>query len=148
MGALPAPLSTRGPEPGAPVPRPLPGSLDARHRPSFGGSEHFGDSARPLLSPPFPFLFARLLRQVLVVARGTLDLHCCLEGFSWSRWNLVSPPGIEPMLPVLGAHSLSHWTTREVPAVARLDFLPGWNFLFPAFLFPALTYHRWEHSTQ
>ena len=31
-----------------------------------------------------------------------------------------TPPGIEPMLPALGAHSLSRWTTREVPAMARL----------------------------
>ena len=28
---------------------------------------------------------------------------------------LVPSPGIEFMLPVLGAHSLNHWTTREVP---------------------------------
>ena len=30
-------------------------------------------------------------------------------------WDLVPWPGIEPQPPVLGAWSLSHWTTREVP---------------------------------
>ena len=30
-------------------------------------------------------------------------------------WGLVPWLGIEPALPVLGAWSLSHWTTREVP---------------------------------
>ena len=28
---------------------------------------------------------------------------------------LVPRPGIEPTLPALGAASLNHWTTREVP---------------------------------
>ena len=28
---------------------------------------------------------------------------------------LVPSPGIELMLPELGAHSLNYWTTREVP---------------------------------
>ena len=35
-------------------------------------------------------------------------LSCCL-------WDLVPWPGIEPGPPALGAQSLSHWTTREVP---------------------------------
>ena len=30
-------------------------------------------------------------------------------------WDLVPRPGIEPGHPALGAQSLSHWTTREVP---------------------------------
>ena len=30
---------------------------------------------------------------------------------------LVLQPGTEPMLPVLGAQSLNHWTTKEVPKV-------------------------------
>ena len=36
------------------------------------------------------------------------DLHCGLQ-------DLVPWPGIEPEAPGLGAQSLSHWTTREVP---------------------------------
>ena len=27
----------------------------------------------------------------------------------------IPQPGIEPMLPALGAYSLNHWTAREVP---------------------------------
>ena len=30
-------------------------------------------------------------------------------------WDLVPRPGIEPGPPALGAQSLSHWTTKEVP---------------------------------
>jgi len=33
-------------------------------------------------------------------------------------WDLV--PGIEPRPPVLGAQSLSHWTTREVPKMVSI----------------------------
>ena len=39
---------------------------------------------------------------------STLGLRCGI-------WNLVPLPGIEPVLPSLGARSLSHWTTRGVP---------------------------------
>ena len=48
-----------------------------------------------------------------------LWLHQVLVGapriFSYGTWNLVPGPGTEPRLPALGAWSLSHWTTREVP---------------------------------
>ena len=30
-------------------------------------------------------------------------------------WDLISPPGVEPMSPALEVRSLNHWTTREVP---------------------------------
>ena len=36
-------------------------------------------------------------------------------GLSCSIWDLVLCPGIKPRPPALGAQSLSHWTTREVP---------------------------------
>ena len=39
---------------------------------------------------------------------GMWTLNCSL-------WDLVPWPGIEPRPPALGAQSLSHWTTREVP---------------------------------
>ena len=32
-------------------------------------------------------------------------------------WDVARPPGTEPRPPALGAWSLSHWTTREVPVV-------------------------------
>ena len=38
-----------------------------------------------------------------------------LGSFSCSTWDLVPWPGIEPSPPTLGAQSLSHWTTRDVP---------------------------------
>ena len=46
------------------------------------------------------------LFQVLAAACGT---------FSCGKWDLFPWPGIEPGPPALGAWSLSHWTTREVP---------------------------------
>ena len=50
-------------------------------------------------------------------------LNCCM-------WDLVSWPGIKPWSPVLGAWSLSHWATREVPRC----FLSSWGSSF-SFLF-------------
>ena len=47
------------------------------------------------------------LCQVFAVACGIF--------FSCGIWDLVSWPGIEPRPPALGAHSISHWITREVP---------------------------------
>ena len=39
--------------------------------------------------------------------------------FSWphlsARGILVPQPGIKPVPPAVEAHSLNHWTTREVP---------------------------------
>ena len=32
-------------------------------------------------------------------------------------WDLVPRPRIEPGPPALGAWSLNHWTTREVPVI-------------------------------
>ena len=40
---------------------------------------------------------------------------CSIWTLSGDMWNLVSWPGIEPRPPALGAWSLNHWTTREVP---------------------------------
>ena len=40
---------------------------------------------------------------------------CGKRILSCSMWDLVPWPGIEPRTPALGAQSLSHWTTREVP---------------------------------
>ena len=60
-----------------------------------------------------------LAAPVLAVACGLF--HCDLRGFccgmwalSWGMWDLVPWSGMEPGPLVLGAQSLSHWTTREV----------------------------------
>ena len=45
------------------------------------------------------------------------DLSCSMITLNWGRWDLVPCPGIKPVLPALGAWSLSHWTTREVPCL-------------------------------
>ena len=50
------------------------------------------------------FVFLKILINLVA-----LDLSC-------GMWNLVSQPGIELGPPSLEAWSLSHWTTREVPA--------------------------------
>ena len=67
-------------------------------------------------------------------------------GLSCSTQNLVLRPGIEPRSPALGAQSLSHWTTREVPLLIYLSclsffnphcltsgppFTPGWGLHWP-----------------
>ena len=38
-----------------------------------------------------------------------------IVGLSCGMWDLAPWPGIEPWLPAMGAQSLSHWTTRELP---------------------------------
>ena len=53
------------------------------------------------------------LWQVSVVARGI---------FSCGMWDLVPWSGIKAGPPALGAQSLSHWTTREVPDSINNDF--------------------------
>ena len=66
------------------------------------------------------FLFLKYLFiwlcHVLVAAHGI---------FSCGMWDLVPWPGIEPWAPALGAWSLSHWTTRDVPEITfkRIFFL-------------------------
>ena len=56
------------------------------------------------------FIYLFWLRRVLVAA--------CM-------WDLVPRPGIKPGPPTLGAWSLTHWTTREVPEVYFLLTLQG-----------------------
>ena len=45
-------------------------------------------------------------------------------------WDLVPWPEIKPGPPVLGAWSLSHWTTREAPNDQFLVELNSWFFFF------------------
>ena len=49
------------------------------------------------------------------------------EIFSCDMWDLVSRPGIELHASVLGATSLRHWTTRDVPKGLILDRKPYSN---------------------
>ena len=47
--------------------------------------------------------------------------------FSCSMWDLVPRSGIEPRPPALGAWSLSHWTTREVPLFYFFNLKYSWR---------------------
>ena len=38
-----------------------------------------------------------------------------MKSFSCGMWDLIPRPGIKPGPPALRSHSLSHWTSREVP---------------------------------
>ena len=56
---------------------------------------------------------------LLIYLFGYTGLSCSMQTLSCSIWDLVLRPGIEPRPPALGAQSLSHWATREVPSVPR-----------------------------
>ena len=49
------------------------------------------------------------------------DIYLFTSGLSCSMRDLRPQPGIEPGPPALGAWSLSHWTTREVPFLPLQD---------------------------
>ena len=51
----------------------------------------------------------------IAVLFPVLFIYLAALGLSCSMWDLAPWPGIEPGPPALGAQSLSHWTTREVP---------------------------------
>ena len=59
---------------------------------------------RPLLLPPSIFPSIRVFSNDLFISAGKL---------SWGMWDLVPWPGR-----ALGAWSLSHWTSKEVPPLA------------------------------
>ena len=44
-------------------------------------------------------------------------LSSSMQTLSCSMWNLVPRPEMDPGSPALGARSLCHWTTREVPHI-------------------------------
>lgn len=52
---------------------------------------------------------------------AALGLSCGMGSLSRSLWDLVPCPGITPGPPALGAWSLNHWATREVPQMWCLD---------------------------
>ena len=65
--------------------------------------------------------------------------------FSYSMWalscsmcDLVPWSGIEPGPPVLGAQSLSHWTTREVP---RFHYFYDWVIFHCSYVYHVFFIH-------
>ena len=55
-----------------------------------------------------------LLQQVLLKC---IHIYLAALGLSCSMQDLVPRPGIEPGPSALGAWSIGHWTTREVPSM-------------------------------
>ena len=51
---------------------------------------------------------------------GLKNIYLFVLGLSCGIWELVPWPGIKPRPPALGAQSLSHWTTREVPTIVLI----------------------------
>ena len=45
----------------------------------------------------------------------TLFIYLVMMGLSCGMWDLIPQLGTEPRISALGAWSLSHWTTSEVP---------------------------------
>ena len=95
------------------------------------------DTQNILLSFKKKFIW---LCQALVGAHGIFDLLCGMQDIftcgvqnhSWGMWDLVPWPGIEPRPPELGAPSLSHWTTSEVPYITafkqrELEVIESWS---------------------
>ena len=56
-----------------------------------------------------------MLKIQYICKFNVLFIYLAVLGLSCSMWDLVPEPGMEPRPPRLGAQSLSHCTTREVP---------------------------------
>ena len=69
--------------------------------------------SKPASSRSIGTIFPTALHLFHLAALGLAVAHGV---FSCSVWDLVPQPGLKPKPPVLGAQSLSHWTTREVLA--------------------------------
>ena len=52
---------------------------------------------------------------------GSFFFNCVTRTLSCGMWDLVPWSGIKHWPPALGARSLSHWTTREVPRSGTLS---------------------------
>ena len=62
-------------------------------------------------------------------ADSFFKMYLAVPGLRCSRWDPGPCPGIEPRPPALGAHSLSHCTTREIPQMAldKVQRFLGWG---------------------
>ena len=103
--------------------RSLPASGQPTHWIFFFSLKNFSSYYLHLL-----FIYLFKLRWVLVAARGIFVaacgiFSCGMRTFSCGMWDLVSQPGIQPRPPALGAWSLTHWTTREVPVDSSINLI-------------------------
>ena len=67
--------------------------------------------------------FIYLAVRVLVAAWRIFG--CGIQTLNCSMWDLVPQAGIKSWPSALGAWSPSHWTTREVPAMASNPLFNG-----------------------
>ena len=58
--------------------------------------------------PEMGILFLNRFKKKLLIYLAVLVLSCGMR-------DLLLPPRVEPGPPALGAQSLSHWTTKEIP---------------------------------
>ena len=96
---------------------------DEQHHPPRRWYQVFPQAVYPCLRPQLRgsfFFFKRLLfTNLFGSVRSWLQYMGSLAGGMQtlcSTWDLVPWAGIKPSPPALGVWSLSHWTTREVPA--------------------------------
>ena len=85
----------------------------------FSRQEYWSGSPFPSpgdLQDPGIVLLFNWAALILVVVHRISDLPCIVRNLHSSTWNLVPQPGIQAGPPALGAQSLNHWTTREVPS--------------------------------
>ena len=66
----------------------------------------------------------KLKKLIYLAAPG---LSCDIQALSCGLWDLVPWPGIELRPQALGAWSLGHWTTREVPKNTLFSDFRDWT---------------------
>ena len=81
----------------------------------------------------FFFLLRNVYSNPLLILGGYLSfyfyflnyifIYLAVLGLGCSTRDIVPWPGIKPGPPALGAQSLNHWTTREVPVLLLLSFI-------------------------
>ena len=64
--------------------------------------------------------------HLLLLFWKKIFIHLAVPGFHCSMQDLVPWPVTEPRPPALGAQSLSHWTTRELPNIIYPSMSFSW----------------------
>ena len=99
--------------------------MSAKRQGSLGAIREAGYHGRHFLKKKFLLIYFGCTGSYLRHA-GSLLWHvgflvtACELLVAACMWDLVPRPGIEPGPPALGVQSLSHWTTREVPALLNI----------------------------
>ena len=85
----------------------------------------------------YNILFKKFCLMCWVLVEACRIFSCSMWALSCSMWDLVPWPGIEPRHLALGAWSLSHWTTKEVPEynLIQLFYREVWQYVSKPFIF-------------